>query len=119
MDEMLNAVEHVNFFEQRGTEYSKAATAGTWEDVWALYDAKQAPKDWKVYSKSGCTGCVVAKRQLTNKGYEYDEVVCDDEETRKELYATTGMRTMPIIMYKGTVVGSSNDLRNFMIDMGL
>ena len=35
MDEMLNAVEHTNFFENRATEYSKAATTGTWEDAFA------------------------------------------------------------------------------------
>ncbi|WP_271789536.1 ribonucleotide-diphosphate reductase subunit beta [Commensalibacter communis] len=33
MDEMLNAVEHTNFFENRSTEYSRAATQGTWEDA--------------------------------------------------------------------------------------
>ena len=30
MDEMLNAVEHRNFFEGRATEYSRAATTGSW-----------------------------------------------------------------------------------------
>jgi ribonucleoside-diphosphate reductase beta chain len=35
LDEMLNAVEHTNFFENRATEYSKASTAGSWEDAWA------------------------------------------------------------------------------------
>ena len=35
MDEMLNAVEHTNFFENRATEYSKAATKGTWEEAFA------------------------------------------------------------------------------------
>tara|TARA_B100000795_G_C22784444_1_gene433931 strand:- start:1105 stop:2079 length:975 start_codon:yes stop_codon:yes gene_type:complete len=30
MDEMLNAVEHTNFFEGRSTEYSRAATTGSW-----------------------------------------------------------------------------------------
>lgn len=35
LDEMLNAVEHANFFENRSTEYSKAATQGTWEDAFA------------------------------------------------------------------------------------
>ncbi|MEO8558815.1 MAG: ribonucleotide-diphosphate reductase subunit beta [Rhodospirillales bacterium] len=33
LDNMLNAVEHTNFFENRSTEYSKAATRGTWEDA--------------------------------------------------------------------------------------
>lgn len=31
----LNGVEHANFFEQRSTDYSKAATEGNWEDVWS------------------------------------------------------------------------------------
>ena len=33
LDDMLNAVEHANFFENRSTEYSRAATLGTWEDA--------------------------------------------------------------------------------------
>ncbi|WP_159997996.1 ribonucleotide-diphosphate reductase subunit beta [Roseomonas sp. 18066] len=35
LDEILNAVEHMNFFEGRATEYSKASTAGTWEEAFA------------------------------------------------------------------------------------
>jgi ribonucleoside-diphosphate reductase beta chain len=33
MEEMLNGVEHANFFENRATEYSKAATEGSWEEA--------------------------------------------------------------------------------------
>jgi ribonucleoside-diphosphate reductase beta chain len=33
LDAMLNAVEHANFFENKATEYSKAATQGTWEEA--------------------------------------------------------------------------------------
>lgn len=39
MDEMLNGVEHANFFEARATEYSKAATQGTWEEAFEASDA--------------------------------------------------------------------------------
>jgi ribonucleoside-diphosphate reductase beta chain len=35
MDVMLNGAEHTNFFENRATEYSKASTQGSWEDVFA------------------------------------------------------------------------------------
>jgi ribonucleoside-diphosphate reductase beta chain len=35
LDEMLNGVEHTNFFENRVTEYTKAATQGTWEEAFA------------------------------------------------------------------------------------
>ncbi len=33
MDTMLNGVEHTNFFENRATEYSRAATKGTWGEA--------------------------------------------------------------------------------------
>jgi ribonucleoside-diphosphate reductase beta chain len=33
MDEMLNGIEHMNFFEGRATEYAKAATTGTWDEA--------------------------------------------------------------------------------------
>ncbi|MEZ5757796.1 MAG: ribonucleotide-diphosphate reductase subunit beta [Emcibacteraceae bacterium] len=33
MDEILNGVEHTNFFENRATEYSRASTQGKWEEA--------------------------------------------------------------------------------------
>lgn len=33
IDEIMNGVEHANFFESRATEYTKAATTGTWEEA--------------------------------------------------------------------------------------
>lgn len=41
MNEMLNGVEHANFFEARATEYSKAATLGDWREVWADLDIQK------------------------------------------------------------------------------
>ena len=35
LDTMLNAVEHMNFFEGRATEYSKASTQGTWAEAFS------------------------------------------------------------------------------------
>ena len=35
LDTMLNGVEHMNFFEGRATEYSKASTQGSWGEVFA------------------------------------------------------------------------------------
>ena len=32
---MLNGVEHMNFFEGRATEYSKASTQGTWVEAFS------------------------------------------------------------------------------------
>jgi len=33
LDAILNGVEHTNFFENRATEYSRAATQGTWDEA--------------------------------------------------------------------------------------
>ncbi|PPR24996.1 MAG: Ribonucleoside-diphosphate reductase subunit beta [Alphaproteobacteria bacterium MarineAlpha10_Bin3] len=33
LEEILNGVEHANFFENRATEYSRAATQGTWDEA--------------------------------------------------------------------------------------
>ena len=40
MDTKLNGIEHANFFESRATEYSKAATQGTWAEAFAEHDTK-------------------------------------------------------------------------------
>jgi ribonucleoside-diphosphate reductase beta chain len=34
VEEMINAPTHTNFFENRATDYAKAAHTGTWDDVW-------------------------------------------------------------------------------------
>jgi ribonucleoside-diphosphate reductase beta chain len=42
--EILNGVEHANFFEQRATEYSKAASRGSWdgpEGVWTAFEQSE------------------------------------------------------------------------------
>jgi ribonucleoside-diphosphate reductase beta chain len=42
---LLNGVEHANFFETRATEYSKAATRGSWNEVWDAFDRRKAAKN--------------------------------------------------------------------------
>lgn len=46
LDEMLNAPEHTNFFENRVTEYAKSATEGNWEDAFSIF--KEDKEDSKV-----------------------------------------------------------------------
>jgi ribonucleoside-diphosphate reductase beta chain len=41
---LLNAPEHANFFEQRATEYSKAATRGSWDEVWKTLEERGVMK---------------------------------------------------------------------------
>ncbi|MEC9250718.1 MAG: ribonucleotide-diphosphate reductase subunit beta [Pseudomonadota bacterium] len=47
LTEILNGVEHANFFEARATEYSKGATQGDWhgnDGVWSMFDQMKAKK---------------------------------------------------------------------------
>lgn len=47
LTEILNGVEHANFFEARATEYSKGATLGSWhgeEGVWTKFEGLQTRK---------------------------------------------------------------------------
>lgn len=37
---LLSGVEHANFFEARATGYSKAASRGTYDEVWSRFDGK-------------------------------------------------------------------------------
>ena len=48
LQSMLSGVEHANFFEARATEYSKAATRGSWHGeggVWTGFDQMMAKRD--------------------------------------------------------------------------
>lgn len=38
LDDILNGVEHTNFFENRVTEYTRAATQGTWDEAFAMFE---------------------------------------------------------------------------------
>ncbi len=42
LDDLLNGVEHANFFENRVTEYTKAATQGSWDEAFAIHENKDA-----------------------------------------------------------------------------
>ncbi len=47
LTEILNGVEHANFFETRATEYSKGATRGQWhgaDGVWSHFDKMMATR---------------------------------------------------------------------------
>ena len=53
---MLSGVERANFFEQRATEYSKAATRGNWNEVWDGFDKRQKAKAGKAANEDAAGG---------------------------------------------------------------
>ena len=62
MDVMLNGAEHTNFFENRATEYSKASTEGSWEEVFSeeLFSGNYGKKIGGVDSGSAEDGDIIA-----------------------------------------------------------
>ncbi|QNK01736.1 ribonucleotide-diphosphate reductase subunit beta [Dyella telluris] len=119
LDEMLNAVEHVNFFEQRGTEYAKAATQGTWGDVFAELDEPvvSAKPEWIVYTKTICPYCTMAKNMLKQKGITWTEISLDDDAERAKFYEQTGARSVPQILHNGKLVGGADKLGAYLREL--
>ncbi len=65
----------------------------------------------KIYSKTTCPACVMAKELLTKKGASFEEVILDDKtEELQELIAKTGMRTVPQIFINDELIGGCSDL---------
>ena len=65
----------------------------------------------KIYSKTTCPACVMAKDLLTKKGASFEEVILDDkQEELQELIAKTGMRTVPQIFINDELIGGCSDL---------
>src|SRR5690606_25735320 len=54
---LINGVEHANFFETRATQYSKAATRGNWNDVWASFDARPKAKKGEAANEVRASDC--------------------------------------------------------------
>jgi glutaredoxin 3 len=65
-----------------------------------------------VYTKSFCPYCVMAKRLLSQRGIEYQEILVrdDDDAEWDRLYKLSGMKTMPQIFHKDKLIGGYNEL---------
>ncbi len=65
----------------------------------------------KIYTKSACPACVMAKKILSEKGASYEEFCMDDKlEELAELKAKTGLQTVPQIFINGELIGGCSDL---------
>lgn len=68
-------------------------------------------KPVRMYSTRVCPFCVMAKRLLTSKGVQIEEVRVDEDFSRREeMMRITGRRTVPQIFVGETHVGGFDDL---------
>jgi glutaredoxin 3 len=66
----------------------------------------------EVYTTPMCPYCVAAKRLLSERGIDYDEIdVAEDDTLRAEIMQRSGRRTVPQIFIDGRSIGGFEELR--------
>ena len=65
----------------------------------------------KIYTKTYCPACDLAKQVLKQKGVSFQEFVMDDKpEEMKELIEKTQMKTVPQIFINDHLIGGCSDM---------
>jgi len=65
----------------------------------------------KIYTKSSCPACVLAKQILEQKEVSFEEFIMDDKpEELQALIAKTNMKTVPQIFINGHLIGGCSDM---------
>ena len=65
----------------------------------------------KIYTKTSCPACDLAKQVFNQKGVTFEEFVLDDKpEELKALVEKTNMKTVPQIFINGHLIGGCSDM---------
>jgi glutaredoxin len=65
----------------------------------------------KIYSTSWCLSCIYAKRLLSERGLEFEEINIEEKGwSRDDLFELTGGRTVPQIIIDEKPIGGYDDL---------
>lgn len=65
----------------------------------------------KIYTTSWCPYCVAAKRLLTDRGKEYEDINIEEREmSREDLFEITGGRSVPQIVINDEAIGGYDNL---------
>jgi len=86
-------------------------------DTMLEYINKDAEKPTRVtlFSKPGCPHCTRAKKALEEKGYTYEEIVLGSKGlTFSSLAAVTGKGTTPQVYMDGELIGSADELEEWL-----
>lgn len=75
--------------------------------------AAKAQEPVSILTKPGCPFCAKAKELLTQKGFEYEEVVMGKDATFTSLKAISGRDTVPQVFIGGKHIGGSDDLEAY------
>ena len=65
----------------------------------------------KIYTKTTCPACVLAKEVLSKKGVSFEEINLDGKpEELKQLIEKTKMKTVPQIFINNQLIGGCSDM---------
>jgi len=74
----------------------------------------------RIYSKSNCPNCIIAKATLVSKGLAYEEIDCDNPyefDGLREKYPE--VKQLPQILIQGQRVGGLAGLQTALKELGL
>ena len=73
------------------------------------------PKHIRIYTTNSCAYCVMVKKWLENKGFEWEEVNVEEyPERAKEAFEISGQLSVPV-----TVVTKNNDEQDVIVGYNL
>lgn len=78
-----------------------------------LAPGQVAPQEVSLFTKPGCPFCTKAKALLSEKGYEYEEIVLGKDASLASLKAISGRETVPQVFIGGKHIGGSDDLSDY------
>ncbi|MER2494101.1 glutathione peroxidase [Catenovulum sediminis] len=73
----------------------------------------EVPKSVSLFTKPGCPFCAKAKKLLTEKGFQYEEILLGEGIGLTSLKAVSGRDTVPQVFIDGQHIGGSDDLEAF------
>lgn len=74
----------------------------------------------KIYTKAYCSFCFAAKRLLSKRGVEFEEIpVMGNASAEKEMRELTGGHTVPQILIDDKPIGGYTELVELDMDGGL
>ena len=96
------------------------------DDPYEVSDAdtmiKYIDPDWQdkpsvsIFTKPGCPHCAKAKETLTQKGFQFEEIVLGKDASITSVRAITGRETTPQVFIGGKHIGGNDDLQKYFAD---
>ncbi|MEP0894212.1 glutathione S-transferase N-terminal domain-containing protein [Leptolyngbya boryana IU 594] len=79
-----------------------------------INETAEKPKAISLFTKIGCPFCAKAKQMLSDRGFDYEEIVLGRDASPRTLRAVTGASTVPQVFVEGNLIGGSEDLAAYL-----